>query len=107
MTSFSSVGYGDVTGQTSYEYLYQMLIEMLGIGIFGYMTGLIQTIFVGLGVKDQVEENRENIDLWLIGLDKAKPSKLLNKKVFEDVRHFFGARFINEVSFFTETEMFG
>lgn len=73
MTSFSSVGYGDVTGDTDYEYLYQCFIEMIGIGIFGYMTGLIQTLFIGLKVKDQNEENQEFVNLWLIQLDKAKP----------------------------------
>lgn len=41
MTSFSSVGYGDVTGSEETEYLYQCVIEMLGIGVFGYMTGMI------------------------------------------------------------------
>ena len=41
LTSYTSVGYGDITGTSTDEYLYQMLLEMLGIGIFGYMTGLI------------------------------------------------------------------
>ena len=34
MTSFTSIGYGDVTGTTSHEYLYQMLVEIVGICIF-------------------------------------------------------------------------
>lgn len=41
MTSFTSIGYGDVTGATNHEYLYQMLVEIVGICIFSYMTGLI------------------------------------------------------------------
>lgn len=41
MTSFTSIGYGDVTGDTNHEYLYQMLVEIVGICIFSYMTGLI------------------------------------------------------------------
>ena len=78
-TSYTSVGYGDITGTSYVEYLYQMLIEMLGIGIFGYMTGLIQTLFIGLGSKDLGEENQELINLWLIKLDKAVPEKILSK----------------------------
>lgn len=39
ITSFTSVGYGDVLGSTSIEYLYVMLIEMVGICFFGYMIG--------------------------------------------------------------------
>jgi len=78
-TSYTSVGYGDITGTSYVEYLYQMLIEMLGIGIFGYMTGLIQTLFIGLGSKDLGEENQELINLWLIKLDKAVPEKIVSK----------------------------
>lgn len=59
LTSFSSVGYGDVTGETEFEYLYQCLIEMIGIGVFGYMTGLIQNLIINIKSKDLTEENKE------------------------------------------------
>ena len=39
IASFSSVGYGDVYGFTQMENLYQLMLEMLGIIIFGYMIG--------------------------------------------------------------------
>jgi len=48
ITSFSSIGYGDVTAITQKEKQFALLIEMLGIGVFGYMIGTIQTLFIGL-----------------------------------------------------------
>ena len=39
ITSFSSVGYGDVKGNTFTEYQFQLVVEIIGIGFFGYMTG--------------------------------------------------------------------
>ena len=39
ITTFSSVGYGDVYGHTKYENKFQMLVQMIGIAMFGYMTG--------------------------------------------------------------------
>lgn len=39
ITSFASVGYGEITGQTDNEYLFIMMVEMVGIGFFGYMIG--------------------------------------------------------------------
>jgi hypothetical protein len=38
-TTFTSVGYGDVKGHTDNEHMFQMLVEIIGIGFFGYMTG--------------------------------------------------------------------
>lgn len=66
ITSFSSVGYGDIKAQTSREELFAILIEMLGIGVFGYMIGTIQTMFIGFQSKDQISELQELIDLWII-----------------------------------------
>ena len=40
-TTFSSVGYGDVKGNTAEEYTYQLLVELTGMGFFGYMTGTL------------------------------------------------------------------
>ena len=82
ITSFSSIGYGDIVGTSDREMGYQMLIEMMGIGVFGYMIGTIQTLFIGFGPKDQNAEQMELVELWLIQLDKAKPQTLLSKKVF-------------------------
>ena len=39
ITTFSSVGYGDVYGDTLMEWLFQIVLEMLGIIVFGYMIG--------------------------------------------------------------------
>lgn len=38
-TTFSSVGYGDIKGNTKHEYLFQIVVEIIGMGFFGYLTG--------------------------------------------------------------------
>lgn len=52
IASFSSVGYGDITPKTESEMIYALLIEMLGICVFGYMIGTIQTLFTSFKIKD-------------------------------------------------------
>ena len=42
ITSFTSVGYGDIKGNTELEYWYQLLIELVGLGFFGYLTGVFR-----------------------------------------------------------------
>lgn len=88
MTSFTSIGYGDVTGLSSKEYMYQMLVELLGIGIFSFMTGLIQGLVLQIGGSDLNEENQELITFWLVKLDGAVKERKLSKQVFDDVRTF-------------------
>lgn len=47
ITTFSSVGYGEITGETNLEYLYVMIVQMIGIGFFGYMVGTFQKLILG------------------------------------------------------------
>ena len=44
ITTFSSVGYGDVYGDTLLEWIFQIILEMLGIIVFGYMIGTFQQL---------------------------------------------------------------
>jgi len=56
ITTFTSIGYGDVTGDTTYEYLFQIFIEMVGIAFYGYMIGTFQNLFEDMRSNDQVTE---------------------------------------------------
>ena len=42
ITTFSSIGYGEITPITEGEIEFTLLIQMLGIGIYGYMISTIQ-----------------------------------------------------------------
>ena len=52
IASFSSVGYGDIKGHTQTEWLYQLVVEMIGIALYGYMIGTFQTIISGFTAVD-------------------------------------------------------
>ena len=45
ITSFSSIGFGDIKPYTKDEYLFILFMEMVGIGFYGYMLGTIQKLF--------------------------------------------------------------
>ena len=71
VATFTSVGYGDIKGNTEYEYTFQLLVELTGMGFFGYITGSLQEVLVGLSQDDVVTHQSSEIDHWLMGLDKA------------------------------------
>ena len=89
ITTFSSVGYGDITGSTTNELYVVFVIQMVGIGFFGYMVGIFQTIISGLKPKDQQAVEQEFIDLWLIQLDKLRNNFYLPKNIFGGVKEFY------------------
>lgn len=54
--SFSSIGYGDITPGTDMEYQYTLIVQMCGIGVYGYMIGTIQSLFMDMGQDDPLTE---------------------------------------------------
>ena len=44
ITTFTTVGYGDFAGNNTEEFFYQMTIQMIGIMIFSYLMGNMNSI---------------------------------------------------------------
>lgn len=74
ITTLTTVGYGDYKGYTPTEYVLQMGVEFLGIGIFSYLMGSINNL-VGSEqtLQDIIDERIEDIERWLAKLEKARP----------------------------------
>ena len=44
ITTLASVGYGDITPNNNTEYIYTIFVELMGIGVFGYVIGYIASL---------------------------------------------------------------
>lgn len=83
MTAFTTVGYGDITGSTETEFYFSYLVIFVGVGFFGYIIGNIKTIIVSEDGINELKEIYENdINLWLIRLNKSNNVKTLNSVYF-------------------------
>lgn len=73
ITTLTTVGYGDYKGYTPEEYMFQMIIEFLGIGVFSFLMGSINGL-VGSERKlqDIIDERIEDIEQWLRRLEKSR-----------------------------------
>ena len=52
ITTFTSVGYGDIRGYTMIEQSFQIVVMMIGIAFYGYMIGTFQTLFNEIEITD-------------------------------------------------------
>ena len=72
-TTMSSVGYGDYKGYTHPEYIFQMIVEFLGIAVFSYLMGSISGLVSSEGnLQMIVDERMEDIESWLRKLEKKR-----------------------------------
>lgn len=88
ITTLTTVGYGDYKGYQSQEYLLQMAVEFLGIGIFSYLMGSINNLVGSEStLQDIIDERFEDIELWLRKLEKAR-SKNFSKQLYDSIKEY-------------------
>lgn len=59
MATLTTVGYGDYYATTVREQLVIMVIELLGIGFFGYLIGRLNTLLKLIDIKQEVNSERK------------------------------------------------
>lgn len=88
ITTLTTVGYGDEKGYTTTEYIFQMVIEFLGIALFSFLMGSINTLVVtDQKLQDIIDDRIENLDIWLRRLDKSR-TKILPKNLYDSIKDF-------------------
>ena len=67
------MGYGDFKGYTATEYMFQMLVEFLGIVVFSYLMGSINSMVGSEStLEDIIDERTEDVECWLRKLEKSR-----------------------------------
>mmetsp|Transcript_5086 Transcript_5086/g.7722 ORF Transcript_5086/g.7722 Transcript_5086/m.7722 type:complete len:216 (+) Transcript_5086:1260-1907(+) len=88
ITTLTTVGYGDYKGYTPEEYLFQMIVEFLGIGVFSYLMGSINNLVGSEStLQDIVDERMEDVETWLRKLEKSR-SKNFSKQLYDSIKEY-------------------
>lgn len=64
ITTFATIGYGDITPNNIPQIAYTIVVELIGVGMFGYMIGNIASLLANLDIarsKYQEKINRLNL----------------------------------------------
>jgi hypothetical protein len=77
VTTLTTVGYGDIVGVSQSEYIFQMIIEFLGIFLISILMGTINGIVEQEPtLQDIVDERIDDLEVWLHVLDQSRDSYL-------------------------------
>ena len=81
ITTFATIGYGDITGIHEVDYLFTMAVFLFGICMFSYLLGNINGLVVQLSyyahITGQQEEELEN---WLLRMDRSVKKQMSRKQ---------------------------
>ena len=110
LTTITTVGYGDITGTTTTEYMFSMGVEFIGLTFFSFLTGTISVMFSGdQSFESLINARMEELDLWLLRLENCNKEEKIPNKLYHSIKEFIQDAFvydfnliIEEFSFYTE-----
>lgn len=92
VTTLTTVGYGDFKGYTVYEYLFQIGVEFIGIGMFAMFMGQVNEFMDQVSnITDIVEDRIEDLDWWLHKLDTSRGEEKIPGPLYYSIKRFVEA----------------
>jgi hypothetical protein len=88
VTTLTTVGYGDILGYTPQEYIFNMIVEFIGIAFFSFIMGSINSVLLADDTIDMTEEQLERVDIWLVKLDNSRARKQLPKLLYQKIKDY-------------------
>ena len=89
LTTITTVGYGDISGSTTNEYLFSMCVEFIGLTFFSFLTGTISVMFSGdQSFESLINARMEELDLWLLRLENCNSEGKIPNKLYHSIKEF-------------------
>ena len=86
ITTLTTVGYGDIKGYTPEEYMFTILVEFLGIGVFSYLMNSINSLFdQEIKLSHIIDSRNEKLENWLRLLEKTR-GKNFGKPIYDAIK---------------------
>jgi len=86
VTTLTTVGYGDIYGFSSNQFVFTMIVEFLGILVFSIIMSNVNQAIGQSGDIDVIENKIDQVDVWLVKLDNSRLSKSLPKILYEKIK---------------------
>lgn len=103
LTTITTVGYGDITGDTTSEYLFSMCVEFIGLTFFSFLTGTISVMFSGdQSFEALINARMEELDLWLLRLENCNKEEKIPNKLYHSIKEFIQDAFIYDFNLIIE-----
>jgi hypothetical protein len=99
----TTVGYGDYSGKTSYEYIFSIALEFLGLTFFSFLMGSINGIFnTSDNFDDLIEEKLDSLDMWIKKIEKSNKPFHIQPTLYNDIRKYVEQAFLYDFNLVIE-----
>lgn len=99
----TTVGYGDFYGKTSWEYVFSIVLEFVGLTFFSFLMGTINGIFnTKDNFDDLIEEKLDSLDMWIKKIEKSNKPYHIQPTLYNDIRKYVEQAFMYDFNLVIE-----
>ena len=82
----TTVGYGDINGATSKEYVFAIVVEFCGLSFFSLYMGVLGPIVrADESFKGLIVNKYSDLDMWILKIEKSLESKYIHCGLYETI----------------------
>lgn len=82
----TTVGYGDINGDSSKEYLFAIIVEFLGLCFFSMYMGFLAPIFrADESFKGLIVNKFTELDIWILKVEKQVEDKYMHANLYNTI----------------------
>lgn len=103
LTTITTVGYGDITGNTLVEFIFSMIVEFFGLSFFSLMSGTVGVMFSGnQSFESLINQRMEQLDLWLLRLENCNKEEKIPNHLYHSIKEFIQDAFVYDYNLIIE-----
>ena len=106
VVTVTTVGYGDWSPDTDNEFLFVIFLELLGLAIFSYILGTLQSIERKESAAQIIEKKKERVTNFLNNINNSNEVLSLPHEIYQDTERFLDIAYKYEVNYIFKSQDF-
>lgn len=103
LTVITTVGYGDINGETSKEYIFAIIVEFCGLTFFSFYMGVLGPLFrADESFKGLIVNKFTDLDMWILKIEKSVQDNYLHCSLYETILSTIELAMMNDFNMIIE-----
>jgi hypothetical protein len=103
LQTLTTVGYGDHTGSTTYEYIFCMVLEFIGLSFFSFLMGSINNMLKKSdNFESLIDEKLSLLDIWIKKIERSNKPYYIPPDLYSNIKQYVHDAFMYDFNLIIE-----
>ena len=103
LQTLTTVGYGEFTGSTTYEYIFCMILEFIGLSFFSFLMGSINNMLrKSDNFESLIDEKLSLLDIWIKKIERSNKPYYIPPDLYTNIKQYVHDAFMYDFNLIIE-----